>query len=58
MKVKFVLKTDVAYGLTIGNTYTIVKVVKFTCGKKAYIIEADDDGDESELYEGEFEVIE
>lgn len=61
MKVKFVLNTDIEngfHGLTIGNTYTIMDEYKFPCGKKVYMIEADDDGDENELYEGEFEVIE
>lgn len=50
-------KNITPYGLTIGNIYEVAEPYKLTDGTNAYTIEEDDDGDENELYDGEFEVI-
>jgi len=45
-------------GLTVGNIYQVVDTYKFPGSNKLVVtIDKDDDGDENELYEGEFEVV-
>lgn len=47
------------FGLTIGNIYQVAGTYKsFDSEKLVVTIEQDDDGDENELYEGEYEVFE
>lgn len=50
---------ETTLGLTIGNVYKVAGTYTFPDSEKLVVtIEEDDDGDENELYEGEYEVIE